>query len=414
MTEKAHHVYGGSTAKQWANCYGWASLVKELPPEEPGEKAKRGTALHTGVLERKVLSEINHRLHGTDVIPNVPASYKDIPDWPEEGIVYAHEFWTWVWSNILEEFITGKKIYIEKKLMLFPDLDAGGTADFITMYYNDKGKFVAVLGDCKFGRIPVAASDEQLKFYLTALNKAAKEKGRQIDEFKAFIYQPDVEDGESPFKEHTFTKSEIERAETKYLKAITESKKEKPKFKVGDWCTWCKAKAKCAAYTKHYDEQMELTVIRNRDLNTVNFIDVAVTEDDVLEKIHLFKDKVLDLFKKVDKEIIHRIMNKTYTGKLKCVDGTTKSKFTDPNKVIEVMTAHGVDPYNDPKLLGIGDMTKRLQAATNKTKKEADAIIKPLTSKPPAPPKLTSIDDPRPDYQFTAGTVIDIDSDSED
>lgn len=412
MNDKTHNLFGGSSAKHWANCYGWASLVKDLPYEEPGDAAKRGTALHTGILERKVLSEINHRIDGSDVVPNTPASYRDIPDWPADGIILADEFWQLVWKEVLEEFITGKKIHIEKKLMLFPDLDSGGTADFIAMYYNDKGKFVAVLGDCKFGRTYVEPSDEQFKFYLCALNKVAKDKGKNIDIFESFVYQPEHE---PVFRRHTFTKSEIERAEVKYLKAITESKKEKPKFKVGDWCTWCKAKAKCEAYTNHLDKEMELAVIRNKELGTVNFIDVATTPDEILEKIHLFKHKVEDLFSRVDKEIILRIAARTYTGDLRCVEGTTKSKFTDPEDTAMVMEAHGVNPYNEPKLVGIGDMKGRLMETKGITKKEAEAIVAPLTSKPGGPPKITTKDDPKPDYVFSdsSACIRELDSDSE-
>ncbi len=119
--EKAHHTCGGSNAKQWGNCHGYLSLASTMPDEPSGPAAIRGTALHTGVLEVKTYEEIECLREG-----HAPTlDYSLISDWPEEGPQLAEEFWQHVWKEVLEEFITGKTIYIEKKLMLFPDLDFG-------------------------------------------------------------------------------------------------------------------------------------------------------------------------------------------------------------------------------------------------------------------------------------------------
>ncbi len=138
MTTKEHEIFGGSSVKYWLNCFGWASRIQNLPEDLPGEAALRGTALHTGVLELKLRQELDNKLYGTVVNPD----YSTIPNWPEEGEELAEEFWKYFWTEILEEFVTGKTIYIEKKLMLFSDLGSGGTADVIVIWYNDKGKLV--------------------------------------------------------------------------------------------------------------------------------------------------------------------------------------------------------------------------------------------------------------------------------
>lgn len=394
MSEKEHHLFGGSPARYWSNCYGWASIVQGLPQEPAGPAAERGTALHKGILEQRVQGELNKLLHGTPVVTD----YASIPNWPDEGELLADEFWELLFEKALEGFVTGKQIYIERKLMFSVDLDCGGTGDIVILYYNDKGKLVAVVGDCKFGRIPVNADEEQLKFYLTALNKIAREKGKQIDVFKSFIYQPETFPN---WKEATFTKSEIERAEAKYDKAIAESKKEKPKFKVGDWCEWCKARGRCDAYTRHLDREMELTVIRNKDLNTVEFINVAETPSEILANIHKFKNKIKNLFTAVDKELILRIANGEKIEGIKIVEGVTKRKFKDEDEVVSVIESHGVYPYKAAPLKGIGDMTKELMAVKGIKKAEADKIINPLTIKPEGHPKITTSDDNAPDFIFT-------------
>lgn len=384
--EKEHHLYGGSTAKYWSNCYGWASLMKDVK-ETPGPAAIRGTALHKGVLEVKAAQEIKHLQDGS---PKV-ISYEGIPEWPDEGPLLADQFWELVWTNVLEGFITGKQIYIERKLMLFAELDCGGTADLIVLYYNDKGQLVAVLGDAKFGRVRVGPDEEQLKFYLAALYKKVLEKGKTIDVFKSFVYQPEHSE---PYTEHTFTKSEIEKAIAKYEKAITESKKEKPKFKVGDWCKWCQASPRCAAYTKHLDEQMEMTVVRNRDIGTVEFVPVETLSDDILRNVFLYGDKLKSYISACNKEVIRRFASQQPVEGLKVVDGVSKRKFTNETVAAEQLRTYGIEPMKQ-KLMGIGDITKALQHKGYK-KKEADELIAPLVSKPPAPPLVTTIDDPRP------------------
>jgi len=406
--EKEHHLYGGSTAKYWSNCAGWASQTAGLPHEEAGKAAARGTALHKGILEVRVQAELNKLMHGTPV----SVDYSRIKDWPEEGPMLADEFWSLFFEKTLEGFITGKQIYIEKKLMYSAELDCGGTADVVVLHINDKGKLVGTVGDCKFGRIEVLPDEEQLLFYLVVLNMLAKEKGKQIEVFNSFIYQPECAPN---WKEHTFTKSEVERAELRYAKAIAESKKENPKFKVGDHCEWCKLRGRCNAYVKHLDKEMELTVLRNKDLGTVQFIDVATTPSDTLAKIHLFKDKIKAIFSAVDKELLIRMAYGEKIEGLIIVEGVTKRKFRDDPEVSTTLLSHGINPYKEAPLMGIGDMTKALQAAKSITKKEADVIINPLTVKPEGQPKITTSDNPAPEFVFTDASKLleGLDDDSE-
>lgn len=402
IEEKEHHLYGGSSAKYWSNCYGWASLVQTIPHEEAGEAAQVGTALHTGILEVKTQAEINKRLTGVDFTDEeLREQYKGIPLWPEDGESMANEFWDEVWVKALEEFITGKQVYIEKKLMLFSELDCGGTADFIAMYYNDQGKLVAVLGDIKTGRVRVEPDEEQMKFYLTALYKLVKAKGSEIDVFKSFIYQPQHH---TAYTDHVFTKAEILRALKKYEKAIIESKKESPKFKAGDWCDWCKCRGRCTTYTKFHNDKFDMAVARIE--GKPSLIPVEELSDEIIKNLVLYGDKLKNYLSAVNKEAILRFMSGKPIEGLKIVEGVTKRKFEDTEKTKQAMLTYGINPVKE-SLLGIGDMTKALQA-TGLKKKEADAVLEPFVVKPPAPPKITTADDPKPDFVFkSAGSLLD-------
>lgn len=378
--EKAHHLYGGSTAKYWSNCHGWASLQSTLPKEEEaGEAAIKGTALHTGILERKFFSEIQHRLHGTPV--NV--TYDDIPFWPEDGEELAENFWQDVWVHALEEIVTGKQIYIERKLMLFPELDAGGTADVVILYTNDKSQVVCVVGDLKTGYHEVLPSDVQLLFYICAAQKIAKEKGLRIDVFKSFVWQPTKHPA---YSEHVFSASKVESTIRKFERAIALSK-EKPKFKVGDYCKFCKAQSLCPAYHKHLNGHMDIEI--RQELPAV-----ATLSDDILVRLFKASDKIETYISNLRKHIINRFVTGTPVEGLKVVAGVSKRRWKNEQIAQDLLFNTGIDA-TQPKIIGIGEAEKRLKNS-GKTKEEISSIIYTLTEKGPAPPKLTTTDDPRP------------------
>ena len=404
--EKEHHTFGGSTAKYWANCPGWLSLVSTLPKQEPGEAARKGTALHTGVLERKMRAEIEYLVHGTP--PQV--NYDGIPEWPLEGPEIAEEFWKAVWDKALENFVTGKQVYIEKHIMLFPDADAGGTADVIILYYNDKGQLVAVVGDLKTGFVAVDPDDEQIKMYLASVNLRAREAGKNIEVFKGFIYQPSQEP--HTFREATFTKSEIERATKKFEKAIAESKKPKPKFKTGDHCRWCRCQSSCKAYADEMGRKMELA--------SVDFAlaEIETLPDDVIRQRFFDAAKFIEYVKKYKSELEKHIIREARKGHTiegtKIVQGVGKRQWIDDEAAAqELMNDYGLSDITKRKLKGLGDIKKLLQEKGMKGK-EADKVIDRLCEKPLGEPLVVPPDDDRPPMKFDDGTALLMELDTSD
>lgn len=389
--EKLHHLYGGSTAKIWRNCYGWAALTKQaeqeridagLPAEETNQAAIAGSAAHIGVLERRFVAGIKHLQDGTPV--NV--SYDDIPDFPPDGAVIAEDFFNTVFNEVLEGIVTGKQIYVEKKLMFDEEQDSGGTADIVVLYYNDKAQLVAVIGDLKTGRIQVTADSEQLLFYLTTVYKKMQEKGKDVGEFIGFIYQPTTEPA---FSSNKFSKSDILRAAKAYDKAIVESKKEKPKFKVGDWCEYCKVKPRCKTFNQHVDKQLEQAVNKHNKLPPIEEV-----SDEILYNIFTYGDLIEDYISSVRKHIVMRFAAGRPVPGLKLVAGVSKRRWKDDQEVITKMRKLGV-PATKEKALGIGAIEAGLKAK-GLTKMEIKDIVDPLVVKPPAPLKVTTIEDKRP------------------
>lgn len=389
---KVHHLYGGSTAKYWSNCYGWAALVSTLPSQPAGQAAIKGTALHTGVLERKAIAEIEYLRTGK----KTEVKYDDIPAWPLEGEELANQFWQAMWVNVLEEFLTGKVVYIEKKLMFSEEQDSGGTADVVVLYHNDKGKLVGVIGDLKTGYHRVEPSEEQLLFYLAALYLRFKEKsGKEVEEFKSFIYQPSHSE---PYTEHTFSKATVMKAIKKYEKAILESKKPKPKFKTGDWCKWCRAQAVCKAYSDHLGKQMDLAVAESK-LPAVEHL-----PDETLRNIFMYGDQIENYISSVRKHIIHRFTVGEPIEGLKVIAGVSKRRWKDEVTAEITLKDAGINPMTE-KLLGITAVEAMLKN-TGLSKEQIAYTMSTITEKPAPAPKVVSADDPRPAIELSRENLL--------
>jgi hypothetical protein len=399
--EKEHHLYGGSSAKYWNNCYGWASLYVTLPPSQAGAKADRGTALHKGILEMKVKRELEILQTGSS---DTVIDYDSIPNWPIEGADIAERFWKELFTFVLEEFITGKAYYIEKKLMLFPDKDAGGTADFIVLYHNDKAELVGCIVDYKGGAIRVEPDDEQFRMYLSALYLRCKEKGIEIDKFRAVVAQDSHEEF---FTDHWYTRKQILRAIKGYEKAVFESTKEKPKYKMGEWCTYCKCKAVCPKYVKSQQENLAMAMNDNK---------LPVPEqmpDEWVVKLWLASKQIKDLISANNKYVIERFANKQPLPGLKVVAGNQgdrkwkdedtaakllKEKYEVESQVVEV------------KMLGFPAVEKELKMKGLKPK-EIGVLLAPFFTRAEPKAKVTTIDDPKPEFVFKDGASLLRDSD---
>ena len=388
ISEKLHHTFGSSTAKHWVNCYGWASITSMLPQQEAGEAADTGTALHAGTLERYVKAKL-HELETGEVLE---VKYYDIPNWPKDGHLFAEHFWMTIWTRVLEQLLTGKRICIESKLMLFPDQDSGGTGDIVVYYHNDKAQVVCVVGDIKSGRVRVEPSGEQNKFLLAGAYLRAKEKGIEIDVFKSFIYQPSHSE---VYTEHTFTKNQILTAIKKYQKAITESRKDNPKFKVGDHCEWCKAQGVCKAYHTHMKKDAAVV------LSGSGFPIVETLAEEELVKINALSEDVTSYFKKVKEAIVSKFMHGTagdyLKQNLKLVQGLGHRAWIDESKAIDTLETFGIRA-TETQIIGVPEAESRLKASSEVGMKPKDIynVISSLTLRPKAAIRLVDINHKEP------------------
>lgn len=387
-TDRTHSKLGGSTANRWTNCTGSVFLLDTLPPEPPGEAAIEGTKAHE-LAEKFLEMYLQGQIDG--------GSYSiDLLNCSEEMIDGAKYYYETVWKELLDESITGKAYGLEEKFAIDSNLDMGGIVDFWAVYLDDKAKRVGVVADYKFGFTPVLAKNNaQLAFYAVALRKEMKAAGKDLDLVYAAIIQPRLTDEKKRFQKVKFTAKQLDTWEKKFYKAADEIfVQKKPKFKVGDWCKFCGAKAVCKEYNKHMVSKTSLKLI---DVEEVKLPAPETLSKEQIAKVVLHYDLLKDYLDACYSHALNSMKaGKKFPG-LKLVEGKTRRKWRedDPdseNKIINAILQHGIEPTKS-ELKNLTTIEKELAAKYDKTK--AKEIMSELTQNSIASVSVVSDTDPR-------------------
>jgi hypothetical protein len=384
-SEREHAPLGGSSAHRWANCTMSVVLSRDLPKEPASEAALEGTAAHE-VAEIFLTRFLHYKLTGEDLpwhetTPELEAAAKDYIDV--------------VWKSVLHEAITGKAYGLEDQFTLEAKLGMYGFIDFWAVYIDDRGKRVGVVVDFKYGFVEVEAEkNAQLAFYACAMREELTRAGKNLDYVRGVIFQPKVEPS---YKEVKFTAKQLDTWRKKFFKAAEEIfVKEKPKYKVGDWCGFCPAKAICPKYVKEAQSKTALMLVDpEADLQSLPAPEKL--NDEALAKIVLHGDMVEEFISACRKYALARARNGKRLPGTKLVEGSSRRKWKeDINEVARVLSANGVDPWEE-KLIGLGEAEKAiLNAVPGCTKKDAKELVSSLCDSTVAPILLVSEDDPRP------------------
>lgn len=225
---RKHALLSASGAHRWLNCTPSAVLETKFP-DTTSEAAKEGTLAHE-LCEIKLSDRNTEKAH----------------EWIKEQPLYASEMEGYTDSYVEEidrlkmSFDAEPFFAIESKLDLSAYIPEGfGTADAIMI-----GGKKLIIADFKYGKGVKVDAEKNPQMMLYALG--AYEKYRllyPIEEVQMEIIQPRI-DNYSSYS-----------CSLKELLAFGEAVKEKAaiaikgegEFKPGDWCRFCRARAKCKA-----------------------------------------------------------------------------------------------------------------------------------------------------------------------
>ena len=372
--QRAHALLSASGASRWINCTPSPRIEEKFKEKPSSSFAEEGTLAHEfGDIGLRVISG------------QMPKK-----DYNKElKVLHAHELYTPEMTVevqkyidfVMEEFMVANKatdggalLLIEQKVDLTEYIPDGfGTNDTIIIADG-----VLRVYDLKYGKgIRVMADDNpQLKLYgLGALLE--HELAYDFDQVELGIIQPRLD--------HVSTW----RISADDLREWGESVV-KPKAKEafagagvcnpGDWCRWCKAKARCKALT---------------DQN------LAIAKHEFADPKLLTDDQVLEVFNQIPEltswanAVGDFILGEALEGKVwegyKLVEGRSNRKWSDDKAVFEFLkTRYPLGEISENKLLPIGKMEKFL------TKKVFENILGQMVIKPQGKPTLVDQADKRP------------------
>lgn len=388
--DREHAPLGGSSAERWVNCPGSVFYLRDLPPDEGNAATDQGTRAHE-LAEKVLRSFLQHKIEGTPV--EEPST--DDPEMDEHVMDYVRA----VWKEALEESITGKAYELEDRLTIDQHLQMWGSSDFWAVYIDDRAKRVGIIGDFKYGYHFVSEEDNgQLAFYAVALRSEIRRAGKDLDYVRAFIFQPRAGDdgaqGKPSYREYKFTAAKLDSWEKKFLKAAEQIfVKQVPKFKAGDWCQWCRAKAQCKTHAREIETKTALQVI-DPEMNTLPLPEKLT--DEQLLRIVIHGDTLTDFVAACKTFALARAKAGKPIPGTKIVQASAgRRKWREEiQEVGDALQQHGIENPFDFSLKGISEMEKALTKLHGK--ENAKNLMNTLCVQGKPGVKLVPEDDERP------------------
>ena len=252
--------------------------------------------------------------------------------------------------------------------------DGFGTADCILIADG-----VLNIVDYKHGKGVEVSAEKNPQMMLYALGALEIFDGiYDIETVRMTIYQPRL----SNISIFEMSKDALlEWANTELTQKAQLAYEGKGEFHSGEWCRFCKAKAECR-------ERAEA----NLELAKYEFAKPSLLEDEEIADI-LGKVDALTAWADDVKEyaLQQAVGGKKWTG-WKLVEGRSNRRYTNEDRVANVVTHAGFDPY-ERNVLGITAMQKLL----GKTRFEK--LLSPYIEKPQGKPTLVPESDKRPAYE---------------
>jgi len=378
-SERAHARLSASGSDRWMNCPASPTL-EEAFPDETSVYAEEGTLAHEmGERMLKVdlkLMKMGDYRQQIEELRKHPLYHSDMEDPIMQYVTY-----------VKEQFAEAKrldpkaKILIEQKFSLEKYVKGGfGTGDTAVVFARQ----IEII-DLKFGagKEVKAVHNSQLKYYGLGVLESLGKEADNIDMVKLTIVQPRMSNISSWSIPKKFL---VKWGEDVLRPKAIEAAEGFGEAKAGDWCQFCKARAKCRAL---YDLGME---IAKQDFDIK--MDPRLLNDEELFEAY----QKADFIKKWLEDVKTTVLREAVEGKKwpghKLVESSSNRQWRDETKVVEVLEENLYFPeqFLNTKLKGLGDLEKLLKKAN------FDKLLGPLTYKPPGQPTLVDEEDKREEY----------------
>ena len=358
-TDRKHALLSASGASRWINCTP-SPRLEEGFAESTSEFAEEGTLAHEfGDLGLN----LEHKRITYEEFQKQAETLRKSKYYSSEMMTQVAKYIDFVTEqvNIAKQKTSGVVLLIEEKVDLTEFIEAGfGTCDA-----NVVADGTLYVDDLKYGKgIKVDAEENsQLKLYgLGALMKY--ELAYDIHTVSLNIIQPRLDHVSTwEISAEELVKWGEEVVKPKALMAYAGE----GEMCAGDWCRWCKAKARCRKLTE-----------KNTEILKHDFADPQLLSDEELIEVFKQMPVITDWVKGVSTYLLSEALKGKKWPEHKIVEGRSIRKWTDEDKVREVLatTDYKTHEYTSIKTKGIGDITT-LVGKANFEKLLGKFIIKP-------------------------------------
>jgi len=377
--ERAHALLSASGSERWINCPASPRLEENFP-EETSVYAEEGTLAHELAeimlkvdLKKMTMAKYREEL---EILKKHPLYSDDLIDPIMEYVDYVKAQY-----REAKRIDSGAMIFIECRFDLRRYVEMGfGTADCVIAY---DGNLEVI--DLKFGagKAVSPVKNSQFMYYGLGALEALSAMADRMHNIKLTVVQPRM----SNIQSWGIALADLRQWGTEVLRPkAKEAYSGEGEQKAGDWCQFCKARAKCKAL-----HDMGAALLKH---------DFEVYDDPKLvgDKELLAMYESADFIKKFLDDVKATVLKEALAGKewegYKLVEGKSNRQITDEVKVIEILEGELYEPddFLNIKLKGLGDLEKLLKKAG------FEKLLGHLVVKPRGAPTLVDENDKRDLY----------------
>lgn len=360
---RTHAVLSASASKRWLNCPPSAKLNAEIP-DITTEYAKEGTDAHE-LAEYKVNQLLG--IKADNPAENLDYYNQEMEDCTDSYAQYIAEQMSQYSSPV---------VMAEQRLDFSRYVPGGfGTGDCIIVADD-----VLTVIDFKYGKGVAVEAEYNPQMMLYALGALEMFSILyDINEVKMVIFQPRIEN----ISEFSMSVPDLLNWAENELKPKAElAAKGEGEFCAGEHCRFCKVKVTCRKRAEY-----------NLAIAKYDFAPPDMLQDSEIAMILERADSLTAWAADVKEYALSEALKDRKWNGYKVVEGRSNRKYTDEKMAAAVVKKAGKDPYSEPKILGITEMTKMLGG-----KKKFEELLSKYVYKPQGKPTLVPVSDKRKEW----------------
>lgn len=374
---KQHALLSASASRRWLNCTP-SAVLESHEPDTSSPFAEEGTRAHA-LAEKKLKSWVKskrktHFKADNGEMAEATDGYRD----------YVIEVF-----NGEKKKTPDAKLLIEQKLDFSRWVPSGfGTGDAVII-----GDDTLHIIDFKYGKgVKVSAEDNSQMLLYAAGALDVFGALYDFDKITTHIYQPRI----SNVSESTITVSALED----WLETVVKPKadlasKGEGDPRPGDWCRFCKIRAKCKARA-----DFDIASAKASGFDT----DPNLLDKEDIESILPMLDELQSWIKDLSQYALDQALDGVKYRGFKVVEGRSNRKVVDDKGLIDALHKMGYEDdviMTKPKLQTITALEKAVG------KKMFTGIAMPYIDKPKGKPTLVPESDKRPEYSSAEDDFAD-------